>query len=62
MAKRKRRIGRPPGDPAKRTLRASFAVPREDLAALSKAATKRKVSISSIVTALIKTWLAENEA
>ena len=58
-AKRKRatRMGRPPVDPDKRTVRASVALSREDLAALRAAADARGVSVSSIVAGLVRRWL-----
>jgi hypothetical protein len=58
--RKSRRIGRPPLDPALRTIRVSVALQRKDAEELDAAAKKRGVSLSSIVARLVQRWLVRH--
>ena len=58
MASKKVRVGRPPLDPAERTVPVAIALQRKDAEALRRAADARGVSVSSVVAGLVRKWLA----
>jgi hypothetical protein len=51
------RIGRPPVDPAHRTIPATFAIPRAEFDELRQRAEATGVSASAIVAGLVRGWL-----
>ena len=50
--------GRPPVDPGRRTIAVSIALPREEADALRDLADRRGVSFSSLVSGVLRAWLA----